>query len=156
MFDDFHASLHCPRCGHSSSSTEYLRMQTHIRGDADSSTLRVGFEFDPNDLRTDNISQAGFSLITAPSSARLIRLLNTWTCPACRTEQWAMVEIADGRLASIEAVQMDASTFKEANFIAEVDGELLAASMLGIPSLGLVEKNIDSVEVLRQRLPPPR
>jgi hypothetical protein len=132
MFDEFQAELHCQNCSHLSSMKENICMQTHLLSEA--VTLRVGHVFDLNDVSIRNIVGSGYMLIAEPVASDPIRLLNTWSCPACDKEQWAMVEISDRRLSSIKAVSMNATSLREANFIGEVDGELLA------------------IEVLRQRL----
>lgn len=153
MFDDFQTTMTCPLCGHTSGPSESIGMQTKLRGNRDSSTLRVGYEFEANDLRTSHIKSSGYLVIREPSSRSEVLLLNTWTCPSCDKEQWAVVEIADGKLASIRPVQMSASTFDRAHFIDGVDAELLAAAVLRISPLAVIEQQLDPVEVLRQHLP---
>lgn len=152
MFDDFDAPMHCPLCGHVSSSSEYIGMQTKLRGDRDGSTLRIGYQFKPNDLRTSHIESAGYLLILPPVPEDRIRLLNTWSCPSCETEQWGLVEIVDGKLTGISAVPMNGSIFHSANFIAGLDAEFLAAALLNMPSLDFLEQGLDPLAVLRERL----
>ncbi len=152
MYDYFIAELRCPRCGTVSPTTAYTNMQTHLRGDADGSTLGVGYEFEPVDLTTKHILGAGYTLIARPSEGGPIRLLDVWNCPACETEQWAMVEIANRRITRIEAVSMDRITFESANFISEVNAELLAAALMGISWAEFSERSLDSVIILRQHL----
>lgn len=152
MYDCFAADFRCPGCGTVSSAAAYTNMQTHLRGDSDGSTLAVGYEFEPVDLTNKHIVGAGYSRISPPSEGGAIRLLDVWSCPACETEQWAMVEIADRKIARIEAVSMSRATFEVANFISEVDAELLAVSLLGISWAELSARNLNSVEVLKQQL----
>lgn len=149
MFDNLEASIHCPRCGHTSRSDESIGIQTHLREMADGSVLTLGHQFDENDLRNCD----GYLQISPPRAAGDVALLNTWTCPSCEKEQWARVEIVAGRLTSISPVSMSAATFNAANYIGEVDAELLAAAVLGMDSLEFVEQQLDPVAVLRQRLP---
>jgi hypothetical protein len=152
MYDYFVAELRCPRCGAVNPTTAYTNMQTHLRGDADGSALAVGYEFEPVDLATKHIVGAGYSLISPPSDGRPIRLLDVWNCPACETEQWAMVEIVGRKIARIEAVSMNRATFETANFISEVNAELLAVTLMGISWGEFSERNLNSVEVLKQLL----
>ena len=146
-FDVFLAPLRCPHCGTAVPDAE---IQTHIRGGvADGSTLGVGFELDPVDLATESILDAGYALVNPPAAGGPIRLLDVWICPQCQTEQWALVEIADRKIRSIEAVKLDRATLESANFISEVNADLLAEALQGEePATGA-----SSVEILRQRLP---
>jgi hypothetical protein len=150
MFDEFQAELHCQHCSHLSSLKENICMQTHLLSEA--VTLRVGHVFELNEVSLEAILGGGYTLIAEPVASAPIRLLNTWSCPACEKEQWAMVEISDRRLSSITAVPMNATALREANFISEVDGELLAAALLDIPPWEFTERKLDPIVVLRQRL----
>jgi hypothetical protein len=147
MFDVFVAPLRCPGCGTVVPDAE---IQTHIRdGSADGSALGVGFELDPFDLTTESILDAGYTLVNLPDANGPIRLLDVWICPQCETEQWAMVEIADRKIRSIEGVKLDRATLESANFISDVNADLLAEALRGKePATGA-----SSVEILRQRLP---
>jgi len=127
-------------------------MQTHLRSDADGSALAVGYEFDPADLTTSHILDAGYALISAPTEGKPIRLLEVWICPVCKTEQWAMIEIVSRRIERIEAVSMSRAILESANFISEVNSELLAVSLMGISWAEFSERKLSSVAVLRQRL----
>ena len=146
-FDVFLAPLRCPHCG---TAVPEAEIQTHIRGGvADGSMLGVGFELDPVDLATESILNAGYALVNPPAAGGPIRLLDVWICPQCQTEQWALVEIADRKIRSIEAVKLDCATLESANFISEVNADLLAEALQGEePATGA-----SSVEILRQRLP---
>ena len=150
MFDEFQAELHCLYCGHTSTLDEDIGMQTHLLREA--VTLRVGHVFDLKEVTVESIVGGGYMIITEPVASVPIRVLNTWSCPACDKEQWAMIEISDRRLSSIKAVPMNAATFRDANFISDVDGELLAAALLEIPPWEFTERKLDAIEVLRERL----
>jgi hypothetical protein len=127
-------------------------MQTHIRDDADGTTLEIGYEFDASDLEEASIISSSYLMIRSPDPKKDIRLLNIWICPACRTDQWAMVEIVEGKIVRIEAVSMSRAVLAEANFIGEVNAELLAATLIDIPSRELSERKLDVVTILRQHL----
>ena len=147
MYDAFFAPLRCPDCGRVTPDAE---IQTHIRaGSADSSTLRIDYEFDPFDLTDENIVATGYKLITPPSSDGPIRLLDVWICSYCGTEQWAVVEIVDRKVRAIEAVKLDRAALESAHFIAEVYAELRARALQGDEPVTAA----NSVEILRQRLP---
>jgi hypothetical protein len=146
MFDDFVAELQCPNCGTVHPPTTYVGMQTYIRGYPDGSTLRIGYVFEPRDLTTKSLIGASYALISEPPPGGPIRLLDVWSCPACHTDQWAMVTIADGRLQQIEAVTMTRATLEAANFISDLNADILARRFQD----PLTESN---VEVLRKHLP---
>jgi hypothetical protein len=147
MFDVFVARLRCPGCDTVVADAE---IQTHIRGgSADSSALGVGFELNPLRLTSESIVDAGYALVNPPDSDGPIRLLDVWICPQCDTEQWAMVEIADRKIRSIEAVKLDRTTLESANFISDSDADLLAEALSGEGPA----TDASSVEILRQRLP---
>jgi RNA polymerase subunit RPABC4/transcription elongation factor Spt4 len=145
MFDVFVADLRCPNCGSMASVNDNTGMQTHIRVDADGSALPVGYELDPFDLQTDKIVGNGYSIVNTPEAGKPIRLLDIWTCPTCHTEQWAMIAIDQNRIQLVEAINLDRLSLQSANFISDVNAEILAEQM---PNRG------DSVvETLRRNLP---
>src|SRR4030095_9962693 len=125
MFDVFVAEMRCPNCS-TVVPTADASIQTHIRDDADGSSLGNGFVFDPRDLATEHILGAGYALVVAPTAGSPIRLLDVWICPECHTEQWAMVTIVDGRIQQMEPVTMNRAVLEAANFISDVNADLLA------------------------------
>jgi hypothetical protein len=126
MFDVFVAELRCPKCRQLIPTTADTGMQTYIRDDADGSSLGIGYMFDPRDLTTKSLLGASYALIAEPPPGGPIHLLDVWSCPACRTDQWAMVTIADGRLQQIEGVTMTRATLEAANFISDLNADILA------------------------------
>lgn len=146
MFDSFVATLRCPACGAAVTEAE---IQTYIRdGSADGSALRVGDELDAVDLETDSILDADYALVTPPGPGP-IRLLDVFLCLSCRTEQWAMIEIAGRTIRRIEAVTLDRETLASANFISDVNAGLAAAALRDQE----LDADATSVEVLARRLP---
>jgi hypothetical protein len=145
MYDIFVAELRCPNCGTTHPTTSYTAMQTYIRSDPDGSALEIGYRFDPRELTTKSLIGASYAFIAAPPPGGPIRLLNTWICTACQTEQWGMVTIVDEQIQQIEAVMLNRATFEAANFIKDVDADLLARRFQD----PLTESN---VEVLRRHL----
>jgi hypothetical protein len=154
MYDYFLAELRCPDCDIVNPATAYTNLQTHIHGSgADGSELTIGISLAAIYLTTEHLMNAGYARITPPAAANSLRLLDIWICPVCNTEQWAAIEIDSGRIERIEAVTMNRITFEAASFIDDVHAELLAADLLGIPLAEFAERKLDSVEVLRHRLP---
>jgi hypothetical protein len=146
MFDVFAAGLQCPGCD----TLVDAEIQTHIRnGSADSSALGVGFQFDPVDVTNESILNAGYALVEPPDAGGPIRLLDVWICPGCDIEQWAVVEIADRQIRSIQAATLDRATLDSVNYISDVNADLLAKA-LGRDEPDTGER---SVEILRRRLP---
>jgi predicted nucleic-acid-binding Zn-ribbon protein len=152
MYDYFRAQLRCPRCENISAADAHINMQTYMRNDADGSELAVGHLFEPIELTTKHILSSGYALISEPKNSAAIRLLDVWSCPKCETDQWATVEIAEARIVRIEAVAMSLGVLESANFITEVNAELLAAALLDIPTWEVIERKLDVVTVLRQHL----
>jgi hypothetical protein len=145
-FDFFIAPLLCAACG---TVVQEGEIQTHIRGGAaDGSAFGIGTELDAVDLEKQHLSDAGYALVNETDAGAPIRLLDVWTCPQCQTEQWAMVEIADRKIRSIESVNLDRKTLESASYISDVDADLLAEA------LGGEESSVDesSVDVLRRLL----
>jgi hypothetical protein len=92
MYDYLIKDLHCLDCGTINPTTAYTNLQTHIRGGgADGSELTVGTSLAPVYITTEHLVRAGHALITPPTAADSIRLLDIWICPMCNTEQWAMI-----------------------------------------------------------------
>ena len=149
MYDEFVAELRCPNCGQVNPITANTAMQTHIRGDADGSGLGLGFVFDPYDLTTRSLLRSGYLLIAEPPPGGPIRLLDVWECPECSTEQWAMVTIADRRIARIEAVELTRATLEAANFISDTNAWLAAQRFAEMDPAD----RAGGVDVLRRHLP---
>jgi hypothetical protein len=147
MFDFFIAPLRCPDC-----DTDYpnAAIQTHIQGGCeDGSALRVGFQLDAVDLKSEHILGAGYALVTEPRPGGPIRLLDTWSCWRCVADKWAVVEIVDRRIRNIEAVKLDRVTLESANFINALNALMRAETLVG----ERLEWSAPFVEILRQRLP---
>jgi hypothetical protein len=152
MFDWFVASLACPACGTVSPPTSATNMQTHLRDNADGSELAVGAELDALDVRLADILNSGYQLIAEPPPGEPSRLLESWRCPTCGRDNWALIAIANARIASIEAVVLDLATLNRAHFISD-QCFVLAAQLSGIAAGELSNGTVSSVEILRQRLP---
>jgi hypothetical protein len=145
-FDVLIAPLHCPNCGAAAQEAE---IQTHIRGGlADGSMLGVGTELDAVALDREHLAGAGYALVKEPCAGAPIRLLDVWTCPRCQTEQWATIEIAGRIIRSVEPVTLDRRTLESANYISDVDADLLAKSLMD-KEPATAES---SVEILLRRL----
>ena len=145
MFDVFVAELRCPNCGSLASLTDDTAMQTHLRTDADGSSLPIGYEFDPYDLEVTQILGSQYALVSEPEPGKPIRLLDIWTCPTCNKEQWAMVTIDQNRIQLIEAVKLDRASLQAANFISDVNAKIMAERY--------ADRGDTAVETLRRNLP---
>jgi hypothetical protein len=141
VFDSIIASLPCGDDAHQG------EIQTTIRGGAaDGSTLPIGYAFDAGKLTPESLARNGYVQVNEPAPDAPLRLLDVWSCLDCDAERWAMVEIADGALRSVEPVELDRSTLDAANYIDGLNAELLAKSLGD-------ESAEPAVDVLRQRLP---
>ncbi|HWO22514.1 MAG TPA: hypothetical protein VNO30_27335 [Kofleriaceae bacterium] len=144
-FDFLVAPLRCPGCGEAVDA----EIHTHLQGGcADGSALGIGTEIDGVFLESDHILDNGYALVQAPRPGEPVRLLDLWSCPACRTEQWALVEIAGGRIERVEGVALDRAMLGSAHYVSDPNADFLADSLRGDGDEGAT-----SVEVLLRRLP---
>jgi hypothetical protein len=147
MFDVFIAEIKCPKC---SSVIEKAEIQTHIRGGcADSSGLHIGFAIDAHNLTEHNLLGAGYILINKPEADKAIKLLDTWICPVCQTEQWACVTITDYKVHAIEGIKLDKTALISSHFISDINASLAASSLLNGQCVG----DQESIEILLNWLP---
>jgi hypothetical protein len=152
MYDEFVANMRCLHCG--SEASERTPMQTHIRGGgADGSELPVGYCFKPVDLTTSHLLGTGYMLIKEPVDAESLCLLDVWICYACETEQWGRVAVAKRCIEQISAVTLTRTVLESANFISEMNAELLAARLLDIHVAEINQHPLPIVEILRRHLP---
>ena len=153
MFDWFVAPLRCPKCGAVSPPTSVTNMQTHLRDDANGSELAVGACLDALDVRTSDILNSGYQLVSEPAPGEAIRLLEVWQCPSCgRGDNWALIIIGDNCITGIEAVTLDRAMLERAHFISE-QCFVLAAQLSDVPVADLSAGSVSCVETLRERLP---
>ena len=144
-FDFLVAPLRCPGCEEAVDA----EIHTHLQGGcADGSVLGIGTEIDGVFLESDHILDNGYALVQQPRPGEPVRLLDVWSCPACRTEQWALVEIANGRIERIEGVTLDRAMLGSAHYVSDPNADFLADSLRGDGDEGAT-----SIEVLLRRLP---
>lgn len=87
---------------------------------------------DPLDLCRDDVLNSGYLLVSDPAADEAIRLLEVWDCPFCgRGSNWALITVNGTEMTAIEAVALDRATLESANFISEVDADMLAATLRG-------------------------
>ena len=141
MYDSLIATLPCGGEEHAG------EIQTRIRGGvADGSTLSIGYTFDPARLTRDSLERNGYVQVNEPAAGAPIRLLDLWACVDCEAERWALWAIADGRLRSVEPVELDRATLDSAHYIDSLNAVLLAQSLGD-------ESAEPAVDVLRRLLP---
>lgn len=150
MFDWFVASLRCPVCGTVSPNTSVTNMQTHLRDDANGSELAVGTLLDPLDVRRDDILNSGYLLVSDPVEGEAIHLLEVWECPSCGSaDNWALITISGTEIIEIKEIALNRTALESANFISEVNADLLAEVLKGEEPA----TNESSVDTLRRLLP---
>jgi hypothetical protein len=110
----FVAELECPECGTRSPADESTDIVTPLIPEG-TTFLAVGD-------RADEISWATvrhwYPVLREPEPGEPIKLLETWVCPACGSENWARITLDDGLVAAIEAVPLTAETILDAHAIA--------------------------------------
>jgi hypothetical protein len=152
MYDYFVAPRRCPSCGLTTPSDSSTNMQTHIRDDASGTELGIGFEFNPLEVRPQDIQSSGYQLIRQPAAGEPILLLETWEHTACgRGDLWAVITIEGVRITSIEAATLDRPTFDRAHYISD-KCFVLAARLAGIAASDIVARANGCVDVLREHL----
>jgi hypothetical protein len=148
MIDYFVAPLRCARCGRVSSADRSTNMSTHLRIEADNSSLPVGSRLA---IDLAHVADSGY-LPLAPADGAELRLLETWDCPACGALNWAEVKITAGVISTIEAVELTRSRLLGAHFISD-EVEPIAARLVGRSALELQREGADLVAILKERLP---
>lgn len=152
MYDYFVARMTCTSCGASSAADSSTNMQTHVRDDARGIEIAAGFELDPLEVRDQDLRSSGYLATGRPRSDGATRLIESWTCPVCKHENWARVTIDGTRVSAIEGIALDRAALEGAQFI--TDGcYVLAARLSGLPAQDLMTGVVDPVRVLFERLP---
>ena len=152
MYDYFVARMTCTSCGTASAADSSTNMQTHLRDDARGIEIAAGFELDPLEVRDQDLGSSGYLATGRPRSDGATRLIESWTCPVCKHENWARITIDGTRVAAIEGIALDRKALEGAQFI--TDGcYALAASLSGLPAQDLMTGAVDPVRVLLERLP---
>lgn len=152
MYDYFVAKMTCTRCGTTSAADSSTDMQTHLRDDARGIEIAAGFELDAMEVRDQDIRSSGYLATGRQRSDGTTRLIESWTCPVCKHQNWARITIDGTKVAAIEGITLDREALESAQFI--TDGSyVLAASLSGLPAQELMTGAIDTVRVLLERLP---
>lgn len=96
----FIASMKCPVCGvvTRDTSTEMYTMELPSKTDPPL-YINVG---DTIGVRFEQVAGAGFKIQRQPASKQSFRLLQPWSCPACKTrDQWALIELSASEDAAV-------------------------------------------------------
>lgn len=110
----FVAALTCPECGAVTPEDSSTGMRNHLGSGHGVQVLRVG---DGGITLPDVASE--YIQVRDPGDGHEVRLLETWTCAACGSENWAVVTIRDGTIESIEARPVSRATLDDVHFVTE-------------------------------------
>jgi hypothetical protein len=110
----FVAALTCPECGAVTSEGSSTGMRNHLARGHGVQVLRVG---DGGITLPDITSE--YIQVRDPGDGREVRLLETWTCAACGSDNWAVGTIRDGTIESIEARPVSRATLDDVHFVTE-------------------------------------
>jgi hypothetical protein len=110
----FVAALTCPECGGVTPEDASTGMRNHLGSGHGVQVLRVG---DGGITLPDIASE--YIQVRDPGDGREVRLLETWTCAACGSDNWAVVTIRDGTIESIEARPVSRATLDDVHFVTE-------------------------------------
>lgn len=153
MLDYFVGEVICPYCQNNGGQPVEIVLQTKLRDDADGTSLRVGYVFEPADLEHTNILESGYLKVTDRSDARSARIADAWSCSTCEAEPWAIVEIGDLRITRFSAIILSRSILDSVHYVSEMHAEFLAASSLDLSLDELDQQSLPVVEILRRHLP---
>lgn len=110
----FVAALTCPECGAVTPEDSSTGMRNHLGSGHGVQLLRVG----DGGITVPNIASEYIQL-RDPGDGQEVRLLETWTCAACGSKNWAVVTIRDGTIESIEARPVSRATLDDVHFVTE-------------------------------------
>jgi hypothetical protein len=148
MYDYFVGAMTCSNCGAVSTADSSTNLQTYIRHNARGIEIPVGFQLDACDATDQSIASSAYLPVGRGRTDGQTRLLDTWTCPTCKRENWARVTLVGTEVAAIEGVTLDRATLESAQFITD-SCFIAAAQVSGIPA----QEITDPVNVLLERLP---
>nr|WP_042187026.1 hypothetical protein [Kibdelosporangium sp. MJ126-NF4]CEL17755.1 hypothetical protein [Kibdelosporangium sp. MJ126-NF4]CTQ91021.1 hypothetical protein [Kibdelosporangium sp. MJ126-NF4] len=109
----FVAELKCPACGACSPADESTELVTPL---ADGGFWSVG-ESDPG--FTWRAIRVFYPVLREPADDEPVQLLETWTCPACGSVNWARITFRDTVIEQIVAVPLDVPTVGAAHAVNE-------------------------------------
>jgi hypothetical protein len=110
----FVAALTCPECGVVTPEDSSTGMRNHLGSGHGVQVLRVG----DGGITLPNIASE-YIQVRDPGDGQEVRLLETWTCAACSSDNWAVVTIRDGTIESIEARPVSRATLDDVHFVTE-------------------------------------
>ena len=144
----FAAALECPNCGAVTKADTSTNMSSHLMSGPGEHILRVG---DRPDVNLGDFESA-YLTIRLPEPGAAIHVLETWSCPACGSGNWAEIVFHDGEVKSIESVSLSQASLDRAHFISErvyEDFERLVGQSLWENN----EVRPDFAQMLKARLP---
>lgn len=112
MITYFEACLRCLQCGAESTDQMYTKLLDY----PGTMILHVGDQpdVDPSDY------ERAFQVLRERRPDEPFRVLLPWRCGYCQWGGWALVTVTeDGRVDAIEAIPLDRSTVRRAQFIAD-------------------------------------
>lgn len=115
-FDYFVGPLRCSICENISSDSS-ANMQTKLLKYPSLKQLAVG---DLIDADWSEVCAAGYLKIADPDRLDTVTILETWECPKCGEPfNWAKISIAEGKIVSIDSIELTAEIIRTANYITE-------------------------------------
>lgn len=113
MFDEIQAPLECAYC-HSQAATTYPPIQTHLSAVPSGALYRLGDAIEV----TPDLAGAGYLRI-GESEGGALTVLEPWSCPVCGAWRWARLEIANGRLVRVAAVELREAVLAATDYISD-------------------------------------
>ena len=116
LYDLFVGTLKCAACGYVCDDNS-SNMQTKLQVRPYHYELKVGDKLEVNWNETE---LAGYLKVAESDKADTISLLEAWDCPNCgKPFNWALIEVQNGRIKSIQEVDLTFEILQSTNFISE-------------------------------------
>ena len=116
MFDYFVGELKCPVCSLVSPADSSTGMQTKIREEPNLEYLRIG---DCLEISQEGAEDVYYLTVNAPEVDKAIRIIEMWTCPSCRSANWAHIFVEANIITQVSTVEKLPKVLEEASFISE-------------------------------------
>lgn len=126
-FDFFVGAMICIHCGQRSPADESTNMQTYLRDAAQFELLGIG------KYLADNLHDMEEKrYITIQPARHTATLIDSWNCPYCGWQNWALISIKDDEITNITAIELNRENLLQANYVT-TDVSHLAVDLSGLP-----------------------
>jgi len=104
--------------------------------------IAAGFELDPLEVRDQDIRSSGYLATGRPRRDGAARLIESWTCPICKHQNWARITIEGRRVAAIEGSRSTTRCLRRRSS-SPTGATRFASSLSGLPAQDLMTGVVD-------------